>query len=63
MPLRINELTSNVQVTGQEPRLLEDQIERIVQVVLERVREDQDHQARVQEETTIRNGVSEVEPY
>jgi hypothetical protein len=63
MPLRINEITSNVQVSGQETQLSENEINRVVNIVLQKFREEQEHQARVMAETTIRDGVSELEPY
>jgi len=63
MPLRINELTSNVRVAGNDGSSLNGQIERIVQIVLERVRAEQGRMTRTREETMIRDGVSEVEPY
>ncbi len=63
MPLRINELTSNVRVTGGESRLSDEEIMTIVTIVLERIREEQEHQGRILEESRIRNQASEIEPY
>lgn len=63
MPLRINNMTSNVRVTGQESPLSQDELNRIVNTVLAQVREEMGHQQRVLNETKIRDGVSEVEPY
>lgn len=63
MPVRINNMTSNVRVTGREGQLSQDEINRIVNIVLTRVNEEMGHQNRVLDETKIRDGVSEVEPY
>lgn len=63
MPLRINKITSNVQITGVENRLSDEEIFRIVNIVLARIREEQEHQNRVSEESKIRNQASEIEPY
>lgn len=63
MPLRINELTSNIQVTGQDSRLSENEINMIVNIALEKFREEQEHLARVREETQLMEGASEIEPY
>lgn len=63
MPLRINELTSNIQVTDQDSRLSQDEINRIINIALEKFREEQEHLARVQEETQLIEGASEIEPY
>jgi uncharacterized protein YjcR len=63
MPVRINEMTSNVRVTGAESSLPEDEISKIIKIVLERIKEDQEHQHRILEESTIRNQASEIEPY
>jgi tRNA(Phe) wybutosine-synthesizing methylase Tyw3 len=63
MPLRINEMTSNIQVTGQDSRLSKNEINMIVNIALEKFREEQEHLARVQEETQLMEGASEIEPY
>lgn len=63
MPLRINEITSNVDVTGGEVSLSNAQIDQIVRIVLEKIDEKQAHQARVSEESMIRDQASEIEPY
>lgn len=63
MPVRINNMTSNVRVTGQEGPLSRDEINRVVNIVLAQVKEEMGHQNRVLDETKIRDGVSEVEPY
>lgn len=63
MPLRINNMTSNVRVTGQEGQLSQDEINRIVNIVLTQVNEELAHRDRVLDETKIRDSVSEVEPY
>lgn len=63
MPLNVNEITSNVEVTGGETPINNGHIEKIVRVVLERVKEDLDHQMRILEESAIRDQASEVEPY
>ncbi len=63
MPLRINEITSNVQINPGESRLSDNEISRIINIVMERIKEDQDHQNRILEESKIRNQASEIEPY
>jgi hypothetical protein len=63
MPLRINELTSNVRVTEGTGALSERDLARIVSIVMQRIREEQEHQRRVSDESTIRNQASEIEPY
>ncbi len=63
MALRINELTSTVRVMGGEGRFSEEEITAIVNIVLERIREEEEHKNRVLEETEIRDRASEIEPY
>jgi hypothetical protein len=63
MPLRINEISSTVQLSGEDQKLSEADISKIVAVVLDRIRENDEHQKRVIEERTIRNQASEIEPY
>lgn len=63
MPVRINEMTSNVQLTGGDSPINEDMTERLVQIVLQRLKEEEQYQGRVRDETGIKEGVSEIEPY
>ena len=63
MPVRINEMISNVQLTGGDSPVSEDMTERLVQIVLQRLREEAQYQGRVRDETGIREGVSEIDPY
>lgn len=63
MPLHINEITSNVEVTGGDTLITGGEIDKIVRIVLARVKEELEHEKRVLEETTIREQASEVEPY
>ncbi len=60
MPVRINNLESDVRVMEGEPskRLSENEIERIVRIVMERIREEQYRMERISEETRITNKVS-----
>lgn len=63
MPLQINEITSNVEVTGGDTSITGGEIERIVRIVLARVKEDLEHERRILEEIAVREQASEVEPY
>ncbi len=63
MPIRINEMTSNVRLTGGDSPINEDMIERLVQIVLQRLKEEEQYQGRIRDETCIREGVSEIAPY
>ncbi len=64
MPVRINEMTSNVRMTGGgDSPMDESMTERLVQIVLQRLREEDGHRDRVRDETGIRDGVSEIDPY
>jgi hypothetical protein len=54
MEIRINEFISNVKMY---------EIKGIVNEAEQIFREKQEHQARVMAETTIRDGVSKLEPY
>lgn len=63
MPLRINEITSDVHVSGEEKGLSTEAINGIVAIVMDRIREEQEHQNRILEECKIRDQASEIEPY
>jgi len=63
MPLRINEISSQVRVSGRDAGIPAEIVDRIVQIVLERVREERAREERIAEETAIRNQASEIEPY
>jgi len=60
MPVRINNLESNVTVVDSAPSggISEREMERIVRTVLDRVREEQERIRRIGEETRITNTVS-----
>ena len=60
MPVRINNLESDVRVVEGEPSgiISENEIERIVRIVMERIKEEQDRMDRISEETRITNKVS-----
>ena len=60
MPVRINNIESNVSVAEGENSggFSENQVERIVQLVMQRIKEEQDLQVRMDEETRITNKVS-----
>ncbi len=57
MPIRINNFESNVRVTekGTSGEITEDEIERIVDIVMQRIQEEQNLQDRISEETSITN--------
>ena len=59
MPVRINNLESNVTVVDGEPsgQISAKEVERIVHIVLDRVREEQERNRRIDEETRITNTV------
>jgi hypothetical protein len=63
VPLRVNEITSNVEVTGGETLIGDGEIERIVRIVLARVKEELKYDERTLEESSIREQASDVEPY
>jgi len=63
MPVRINEMTSNIQLTDGDSPISDDMTERLVQIVLQRLREEGQYQSRVRDETGIKEGVSEIDPY
>jgi hypothetical protein len=63
MPLRINEITSNVEVSGGETSVSGGEIEEIFRKVLARVKEDLEHQMQISQESLIRDQASEIEPY
>jgi hypothetical protein len=63
MPLRVNEITSNVEVMGGETSITDREIEKIVRIALARVKEELEHQMRISEEISIRDQASEIEPY
>lgn len=60
MPVRINNFESNVNVVGDRPSggLSETEVEKIVQIVMERIQMEQDLLNRINEETKITNKVS-----
>lgn len=60
MPVKINNVESNVSVTEGEPSgaMSPNEVERIVRIVMERIREEQDRQQRIGDETRITNQVS-----
>ena len=60
MPVRINNIESNVSVAEGENSggFSENQVERIVQLVMQRLKEEQNLQVRMDEETRITNKVS-----
>lgn len=60
MPVRINNFESNVSVAESESSGMfsSNEIERIVRIVMERIREEQELRVRINEETRITNKVS-----
>lgn len=63
MPVRINEMTSNVRLTEGDSPVNEEMVERLVRIVLQRLRQEAQYQERIRDETGIREGVSEIDPY
>lgn len=63
MPLRINEITSNVNITGGDTAIRDAEIERIVRIVIERVKQELKNEQQILEESSIKDQASEVEPY
>ena len=63
MPVKINNIDSTVGILGGErdSTLSPEEIERIVRIVLERLREEQALQARIEAEMEISNNVSKNE--
>jgi len=60
MPIKINNFESSVNIEGDGPAggLSASEVERIVKIVMERIREEQGLQDRMNEETRITNKVS-----
>jgi hypothetical protein len=60
MPVRINNLESEIAIAGegQAGGLADGEVERIVQLVMERIRDEQARMGRIDEETKITNKVS-----
>ncbi len=58
MELHVGEMNSNVRMTDSQSALSPEVFERIVRSVLERLREDQAHERRVESERRVRPGVS-----
>jgi len=61
MDVHVGEMTSNVRMTDSQSALSPEVFERIVQAVLERVREAQAHERRVESERRVRPGASMTE--
>lgn len=58
MDVHIGEMNSNVRMTDSQALLSPQILEQIVRVVLERVREEDAHRGRVEDERRLRPGVS-----
>jgi len=61
MDFHVGEMNSNVRMTDSQSALSPEVFERIVRAVLERVREAQAHEHRVQSERRVRPGASMTE--
>ena len=61
MPIRINEITSNIQITGEKNTLSQTELLRIVNIVLEEIRKEQEHEKRVSEEREIKKQISDID--
>ncbi len=60
MPIRINNVESNVRVAGDgvSGEVSASEVERIVRIVMERLKDEREHMDRINEETRITNKVS-----
>ncbi len=58
MPVKINNLESDIHLTGGGGSVSEADIEMIVQVVMDRFMEEKDRAQRIDDETRITNAVS-----
>ncbi len=60
MPVRINNFESNIRVAESESSgtFSDNEIERIVLIVMERIKEEQNRMERIDQETRITNKVS-----
>jgi hypothetical protein len=58
MDVHVGEVSSNVRMTDSQSALAPEVFERIVRAVLERVREAQAHERRVDSERRVRPGAS-----
>ncbi len=60
MPIKINNFESNISMEdkGTSGGMSENDIERIVDLVMQRISEEQDRQQRIGEETRITNSIS-----
>ncbi|MBN2440642.1 MAG: hypothetical protein JXJ04_04835 [Spirochaetales bacterium] len=63
MPIRINELTSDVHIEGSETAISRRDIEMIVRIVMQRIREEQERGERIQGERTITDRASDARFY
>lgn len=61
MSAHIGEVNSTVQITDSQALLSPQILEQIVRIVLQRVREDDAHQSRVEDERRLRPGVTKKE--
>jgi len=58
MEVNIGEVNSTVRATDSASLLSAEMLERIVRAVLERLREEEDHRARAEDERRLTAGVS-----
>ncbi len=60
MPIKINNFESNISMEDKGPsgEMSESYIEKIVDLVMQRISEEQDRQQRIGEETRITNSIS-----
>lgn len=58
MEFHVGEMTSNVRMTDSQSALSPEVFERIVRAVLQRVREAEAHERRVESERRVRPGAS-----
>jgi hypothetical protein len=61
MDVHIGEMNSTVQMTDSQALLSPQILEQIVRIVLQRVRDDDAHRARVEDERRLRPGVTAKE--
>ena len=63
MPVTIGTLTSNVNVVDSSGVLTEEMMERIVKMVMMRLKEERHFEEQARQEREIRDRMSESEPY
>ncbi len=63
MPVTIGTLTSNVNVVDSHSTLNDEMIEKIVQLVILRLKDEQHFELQVRKEQEVRDRMSEIDPF